>query len=77
MFKCKNIFFVVHLYRKAMKQMSLIGTANIHAYFNEINQLKRLNSEYIVKYYENFDIDKYTCCLIIEYCQVSNVIRSI
>lgn len=60
---------------KAMKILSSMQSSNRNAYFNEISILKKLNSEYIIKYFDNFELEKFSFCIITEYCQVYNFVN--
>jgi len=57
-------------YRFALKKIQYRGNEDIT---NELNILKRLDNEYIVKYHENFEE---TCllCIVTEYCSVRNML---
>lgn len=53
-----------------MKMISRVHYMN--EYFSEIRALKTINSEYIIKYYEQFQHDVTNSCIITEYCEVNN-----
>lgn len=52
-----------------MKLMSLIDKQNV-TYFKEIAILKRLNNEFVIRYFDHFHVDLYCSCIITEYCEV-------
>lgn len=53
-----------------MKIMSSIELVNRNAYFNELRLLQKLDSEYIVKYFDNFSIGLLNFCIVMEYFEV-------
>ena len=54
---------------KAVKKIPIIlrGDDSVHS-DNEINVLKRLDSEFVIKYYEWFVEEAFTC-IVTEYCE--------
>lgn len=54
-----------------MKLMSCVEMEHVNAYFNEIRMLKMLNSDYIIKYFDEFRHETFNLCIITENCHVS------
>lgn len=55
---------------KAIKIISSVESINRMAFFNEISLLKKLTSEYIIKYFDHFQLGMFNYCIITEFCEV-------
>lgn len=56
--------------KKAIKILNELVFDSSEDTIDEIKVLKRLNSEYIIYYYECFKENDFTICIITEYCPV-------